>query len=124
MSGKKKVRIAALGLVAVSLGNILVLTFVAPASADWGTRAVRFTLTCILVAFLFRGASWARWVTGALCAMGVLAGVVSLIALPAMGAGWGLLSEWMLVMTFALGWIAWTLLVDGDVSRYFSGADG
>ena len=121
MSGKKKVRIAAVSMIVISLVNILVLSFVLPETANWGTRAVRFGLTCVLVIFLFRGASWSRWVTGSLCALGVLGGAVSLLALHSRGAGWSLLAEWMLVITFSLALISWTLLFDEDVRRYFNG---
>jgi len=48
-------------------------------------QVVRSLLTIVLAVFLYRGANWARWATGILCAVGTVWGAVMLVRLQPSG---------------------------------------
>ncbi|WP_193213768.1 hypothetical protein [Luteolibacter marinus] len=135
MPGRRKTRIIAVALVLVSLANIGLLASVS-ANEQLVARGIRFTLTCILSLFLFRGAPWARGVVAGLCTLGVLASVIGAvpmlfrrIAMMVPGTvenGYAdasgivtVLCVWMVLMGIFFAWVAWTLTFDKQVATYF-----
>ena len=88
-------------------------------------RTIRFVITCVISFFLFREATWARWLIGFSSVLGV---IVSLFTWTGLGgelvSKFSLLGIWMLVMAVFYGWVAFTLLFDKDVSRQFNPGSG
>lgn len=124
MTGEQKIKIVAIASVVFSLVNICLLLGLT-GGAGLIPRAIRFVVTCVISFFLFREASWARWLIGFSSALGVIVSVVTWIGLSgALVSKFSLLGIWGLVMAVFYGWVAYTLLLDKDVSRQFSPGSG
>ncbi|MDP4623982.1 MAG: hypothetical protein NWT08_02470 [Akkermansiaceae bacterium] len=118
-----KVNFVAIALVVFSLVNIIILTSLTGVFKP--TSAVRFTLTCILSFFLFKGANWARLLVGILSALGAIIGAIGLIGLISAGSPlFSLLSLWLVAMPVFFAWVSYVLLLDKDVAQHFNPKSG
>ena len=108
----------ALSIVVFSLVNVVFLsTIVEPTTAKMIQRGIRFLLTCGLAYFLFRGASWARWVTVVLAVLTVLVSLIGFAVLPASVPL--LYRVWSLVMAAFYASVASLLLFSSSIVSHF-----
>lgn len=140
MTGKRKTRVIAGGLVAVSLINIfLLLPFTN--GDQWIPKVVRFVITCVFSLCLVNGVTWARGLVGGLSILGAITSIVGSITLfvrgmAAIAGGSGmtnaapattaliLLGVWAGVMGIYFAWVAYSLFFDKSIASYFNPRGG
>jgi hypothetical protein len=125
MSGSQKTVLAAIALIAFEVINSAILLALT-GGAGLIPKIVRLIFTCVLSFFLIREATWARSLTGILCALGLAITVISLGSAVISGVVslFSILGIWMVLMIAFYAWVAFTLLLDKDVAQHFNPRGG
>jgi tryptophan-rich sensory protein len=111
-------------LIIVSAINAALLAF-ASGGISLIPSVTRFTFTCVLSVFLFRQASWARWLIGILSLLGSIVTIIGWFGLVATTVSlFSVISIWMILMAPFYLWVAYTLLLDKDVANLFNPSSG
>jgi peptidoglycan/LPS O-acetylase OafA/YrhL len=118
-SPPRAVVVLACALVAFSLLNIILLSFLSdPPLAKTIQRAGRLLFTCLLAYFLWRGARWARWISLVIAALAVVTSFIGFAALPESVSTF--FRVWMLVMGVFYLMVALLLLIPSNLTRYYT----
>jgi hypothetical protein len=124
MTGQQKTAMVAIGTVIFSLVSIILLLALT-GGEKIAPRGIRFILTCVFAFFLWRGASWSRWLVGILALLGVITSIIGFFGLSAAGASvFSILGIWMVAMLPFHAWVSYMLLLDKDVASHFNPTSG